>query len=67
MTSETNKQLATNLTAVSITYFYNEYKGDCVVEDDEGNTSYTEAAQEDFNTLYDLFEEMLDTWRTNGI
>ena len=67
MTDETNKELATNLATTSISYFYNKNSCEDEVYDDEGNTSYSEQAQEDFNTLYDLFEEMLDTWRTNGI
>jgi len=74
MTDETKKELATNLSAVALRYFYNEYlygHVDIDIEDDDGNTSYTGAAQADFNTLYDLFEEILNTWGTeqdeNGI
>ena len=62
-----SKQLATNLASVSVTYFYNNNSCESEIYDDEGNTSYSEQAQEDFNTMYDLFEEMLKAWGTNGI
>jgi len=64
MTEETKKNLTTNLTTTSVTYFYNKNSCEDEVYDDEGNISYSAQAQEDFNTLYDLFEEMIDTWGT---